>query len=113
MLIKSLAVSVNLQSLQENLGSNEMLLYVAVDPEDAADLEAGQPPVASLRKKHSIGKSSPQVTLPAAPRIAYSYQVTIASQFVNNLPITFFWWSTKAPNYKSVKLTRRSKRYLT
>jgi hypothetical protein len=59
---------------EENLGSNEMLLYVAVEPEDAAALEAGQPPVASLRKKHSIGKSSPQATLPAAPRIAYSYQ---------------------------------------
>ena len=55
-----------------------MLLYVAVEPEDAAALEAGQPPVASLRKKHSIGKSSQVPTMPAAPRIAYSYQVTFA-----------------------------------
>ena len=62
---------------QENLGSNEMLLYVAVEPED---IEADRPPVASLRKKHSIGSQQQQQqqqkgTIPAAPRIAYSYQV--------------------------------------
>ncbi len=43
---------------QENLGSNEMLLYVAVEPEDEAAEVAEQPPVASLRKKHSIGKGT-------------------------------------------------------
>ncbi len=63
---------------QENLGSNEMLLYVAVEPED---IEADRPPVASLRKKHSIGSQQQQQQqqqqgmIPAAPRIAYSYQV--------------------------------------
>ena len=57
----------------ENLGSNELLLYVAIEPE-ALD-EAGQPPVAALRKKHSVGSGPVQGTMAPAPRVAYSYQV--------------------------------------
>ena len=61
---------------QENLGSNEMLLYVAIEPEALEEaIEAGQPPVATLRKKHSVGSGPVQGTMAPAPRIAYSYQV--------------------------------------
>ncbi len=61
---------------QENLGSNELLLYVAVEPE--AVEEAGRPPVPTLRKKHSVGSAPVQGTMAPAPRIAYSYQVNKA-----------------------------------
>ena len=71
---------------QENLGSNEMLFCLAVEPEEAEAGMADRPPVASLRKKHSIGKSTAQQgTLPAAPRIAYSYQVPQRLTRINHL----------------------------
>jgi hypothetical protein len=70
---------------QESLGSNEMLLYVAIEPEALDEaIEAAQAPVATLRKKHSMGSGPIQGTMAPAPRIAYSYQV-------NKLFKKIFW----------------------